>query len=72
MDQAHAARERRGQQLARRRAIVADALALAQRHRERALAWGNARLVARYDAVILRAEGALATLDAALAAEAQP
>jgi len=59
------ARDQLREQRALRRRVTLDALALATANRDRWRARGNARLVARYEAVMRRAEQALATLDSA-------
>jgi len=69
MEARRRALERLRRQRALRRRVVLKALAEATANRDRWLARGNARLVARYEAMILRAEQALAALDGADAAD---
>ena len=66
MDRAREAAERLLQQRVHRRRLLLEALATAEDYRARALARGSMDVVARYEAVILRAEEDLAALDAAL------
>ncbi len=70
MEASRRAHERLRAQRALRRRVARDALAQATARRDRALTWGNAGLVARCEAMMRRAERALAALDQADAADA--
>jgi hypothetical protein len=63
MEARRQALEQLRQQRALRRRVVLDALAEATANRDRWRARGNARLVVRFEGIILRTERALAALD---------
>ena len=71
MEARRQALEQLRRQRALRRRVVLAALAAATANRDRWRARGNARLVARYEGSIRRAEQALAALDHAEATDAR-